>query len=158
TDIENNSATYFLIQASAAPVIGADIDSDNNGVPDGAMYASWTILDSIGVLDDSGLGDIAYGAINFRRNPAATASGTIVAVSFNPDYVARNGNTTGSVASDWVAGSSLGGAVPTWTLGSSGNTTPSGLAGATLNNIGGPNFSAPAFPGVVAVQSGGSTD
>jgi hypothetical protein len=158
TEIENGSATYFLIQSSAAPVIGADIDPDNNGAPDGPTYATWIILDSVGVLDDSGLGDIAYGAINFRRNASATASGVVVSIGFNADYVGRAGNTTGSAAADWIASSSLGGAAPSWSLGSSGNTVPSGQAAAALNHIGGPNFGAAAVPGVAAVQSGGSTD
>src|SRR4051812_29854210 len=65
TDLENGSTTYFLIQATSPPLIGADIDPDNDGNPDGPTFASWTIFDSIGILDDSGLGDIAYGAINF---------------------------------------------------------------------------------------------
>jgi len=158
TDLENGSATYFLIQAPTPPAIGADIDSDNDGVPDGPIFGSWTILDSIGILDDSGLGDIAYGAINFRRNPAATASGTIVSVSFNPDYVARANNSIGSTSAAWLAGSSLGGTAPNWTLGTTANTVPPAFAGLQLNHIGSPNFGAPLLPGVVAVQSGGSTD
>ena len=158
TELEHGSATYFLIQSATAPPIGADIDPNDDGVPDGPVYSTWTILDSVGILDDGGLGDVAYGAINFRRNAAATAFGNIVSVGFNPDYVGRTGNTTGSSASDWVASSSLGGSAPNWTLGSSANTVPSSLAGATLNHIGGPNFGAPSYAGVVAVQSGGSTD
>src|SRR4051794_5858160 len=61
TDLENGSATYLLIQSPTPPPLGADIDTDNDGVPDGTLYGSWTILDSVGILDDSGLGDIAYG-------------------------------------------------------------------------------------------------
>src|SRR5205085_1498311 len=49
TDLENGSATFFLIQSSAAPAIGTDIDSDNNGVLDPPTFAAWTILDSIGM-------------------------------------------------------------------------------------------------------------
>src|SRR6185436_9862059 len=158
TDLENGSATYFLIQAPAPPAIGADIDSDNDGVPDGPLFGSWTLLDSVGILDDSGLGDIAYGAINFRRNPAATASGTIVSVSFNPDYVARSNNSVGSASAAWLTGSTLLGTAPNWTLGTTANTVPAAFAGLQLNHIGGPNFGAPLLPGVVAAQSGGSTD
>ncbi|HMC28470.1 MAG TPA: hypothetical protein VKM56_11820 [Verrucomicrobiae bacterium] len=158
TDLEHGSFTLFLIQAPTAPAIGADIDSDNDGTPDGPVFASWTIFDSVGVLDDSGVGDIAYGAINFRRNSAATASGVVVPVSFNPDYVGRAGNTTGSAAASWVASASLGGTAPNWTLGSSGNTVPATAGGVALNHIGAPNFGAAALPGVMAIQSGGSTD
>jgi hypothetical protein len=56
-----------LIQTTNALVLGADIDSDNDAVPDG-VFTNWTVLDSVGVLDNDGLGDIAYGAINFRRD------------------------------------------------------------------------------------------
>jgi hypothetical protein len=157
TDLENGSATFFLIRSATPPAIGADIDVDDNGVPDGP-YTAWTILDSVGILDDSGLGDIAYGLINFRRNAAATASGVIVSITFNPDYVGRSGNTTGSAATDWIASSSLGGAVPSLTLGSAGNTAPSTYGFGPLNHIGGPNFGAAGVPGLVSIQSGWSTD
>ncbi|MBK8001873.1 MAG: hypothetical protein IPK15_25020, partial [Verrucomicrobia bacterium] len=59
-------------------------------------------LDSVGVLDSDGDGDIAYGKINFRRDTApgnqATAGNTVVSVPFTPGYVGRSGNTT-----DWPA-------------------------------------------------------
>src|ERR1051325_7888740 len=161
TDLENASATFFLIQTTNPPSIGTDIDSDNNGVPDGAVYGSWTILDSVGVLDNTGLGDIAYGAINFRRNSApgngAMASGTIVPVGFTSAYVARAGNSTGSAAADWAASATLGGTAPNWTLDLDTDTFPTALSGAALNHIGGPNFGAPAIPGVLLGQSGGTT-
>lgn len=157
-DLENGSETFFLIQSTNNPAIGADIDSDNNGIPDGPVYASWTILDSVGILDNDGLGDIAYGAINFRRNPAAIASGNVVSVSFTPSYIGRTGNTTGSSASSWVASDSLGGAAPNWTLGPTISTVPSSYAGMALNHIGAPNFGAPAIPGVIGWQTSDSTD
>ena len=158
TEFENGSCTFFLIQTTNVPVIGVDIDADNNGVPDGSAFASWTILDSIGVLDNDGLGDIAYGAVNFRRNTAAMASGIVIPVGFTPGYIGRAGNTNGSTATAWVAADSLAGVAPNWALGSSGNTYPSSFAGALLNHIGGPNFGAPAIPGVIVLQSNGSTD
>ncbi|HUR46632.1 MAG TPA: hypothetical protein VMZ27_12205, partial [Candidatus Saccharimonadales bacterium] len=158
TDLENGSETFFLIQSTNYPTIGLDIDSDNNGVPEGSLYASWVILDSVGILGNGGLGDMAYGAINFRRNPAALASGTVVPITFNASYVARTGNTSGSAASAWVAGDNLGGTVPNWTLGSTANTAPPGYATMLLNHIGAPNFGAPPIPGVIVWESGGSTD
>ena len=157
TDIENASITFLLLQSSLAPATGTDIDLNDTGVPDNPIYSTWTILDGVGVLDNDGRGDIAYGPINFRRNSAATASGTIVSVAFTADYVARSNNLTGWSASEWVAGSSLGGTAPNWTLGSSGNTAPSVLALRALNHIGGPNFGAPLIPGIVVTQTSGST-
>ena len=162
TDLENPSVTFFLIQTTNSPAPGADIDSDNDGAPDGPVFASWTILDSVGVLDGDGPGDVAYGAINFRRSTApgngAVAAGTIVPVTFTPSYVGRAGNSTGSAAADWVAGDNLAGAAPNWILGSVANTHPAALAGAPLNHLGGPNFGADALPGVVISQTAGSTD
>jgi hypothetical protein len=164
TDLENPSCTFFLIQTTNAPALGADIDVENDGVPDG-IFTNWTVLDSVGVLDDTGLGDIAYGAINFRRdaNPGrqAAASGVIVPVPFTASYIGRTGNSTGSLATAWVASDNLGGAAPVWILGAKvgtvTNTIPLTFTNKPLNHVGAPNFGAPAIPGVVIAQSGGDT-
>ena len=149
TDLEHPSITFFLIQTTNAPSFKNDIDPDNSGTPHGPDWAAWTVLDSVGILGRNGLGDIAYGAINFRRNVAATASGTIVPVTFTPDYVGRWQNSTGSAASDWVAASPAGSA-PSWFL--SSDTAPSNLNGWALNTLGSQNFGTAAFNGVVAAQ------
>ena len=44
TDLENASITYLLIQSASQPVPGLDIDANNDGTPDGAEYAGWTVL------------------------------------------------------------------------------------------------------------------
>lgn len=162
TDLENPSVTFMLVQSAVAPSIGDDIDSNNDGTPDGPVFASWTVLDSVGVLDADGAGDIAYGAINFRRSASpgngAMASGVIVPVDFTPAYIGRSGNTSGSAGADWVAGDSLGGSAPNWLLGTTTNTTPPSFAGEALDHIGAPNFGAPAVPGVLLKQTGGGTE
>lgn len=162
TDLENPSATFFLVQSASSINVGDDIDADNNGTLDGPVFSSWTVLDSVGVLDADGAGDFGYGAINFRRNTSpgngATASGVIVPVSFTPSYIGRTSNTVGSAASAWMASDNLGGVAPDWTLGLTTNTAPMSFAGAALNHLGAPNFGAPAIPGVLLGQSGGSTD
>lgn len=153
TELNNASVTFFLLQSTNTPNPGDDIDANDDGTPDGPLFASWTILDSVGVLDEDGAGDFAYGAVNFRWVTApgngAGALGTIVPVAFTPRYVARSGNTTGSAANDWVAGDALGGAAPAWVLGSVSMTFPSVFAGAPLNHLGLPNFGAPAIDGVI---------
>jgi hypothetical protein len=162
TDVENPAVTFFLIQSASPLTVGDDIDPDNDGLPDGPVFASWTVLDSVGVLDVDGAGDFAYGAINFRRNTSpgngATASGVIVPVGFTPGYIGRASNTVGSAAAAWVASDNLGGAALAWTLGLTTNTTPTSFAGAALNHLGSPNFEAPVLPGVVLGQTGGSTE
>jgi hypothetical protein len=152
-DLENGSATFFLVLAPRLPVLGTDIDSNNDGVPDGEVFSQWTILDSIGVLDNDGLGDIAYGAINFRRNDQATATGTIVPISFTADYLGRTGNTFGSSPADWVATGSLEGIAPDWRLGDPTDTRPAEYFDRPLDHIGGPNFGAPDLPGVLIIET-----
>ncbi|MCS6852422.1 MAG: cadherin-like domain-containing protein, partial [Gemmataceae bacterium] len=143
TDIENPSFTVFLIYAPTPPTLTDDIDSDNNGTPDGSVFASWTILDSIGVLDGNNAGDISYGAINFigGSGTGTSTTGTNVNVAFNAQYVGRIGNSTGSAPADWVASDSLGGTAPNFVLGSAANTEPSSLTGRFLNHLGTVNFS-----------------
>ena len=131
TDLEGASVTFLLLQSVNAPALGADIDGDDDGLPDGATFASWNILDSVAALDNHGGGDIGYGRINFRRasppgNGATVASGTIVPVDFTPQYVARSGHTTNWAAASWVAGDSLAGTAPNWSLHSSA-TVPLGF-------------------------------
>ena len=157
SELQNASVTFFLIQTTNPPAFSDDIDPGNTGVPHGPVWDSWTVLDSVGVLDNDGAGDFAYGAINFRRNAGASATGTVVAVGFTPGYVGRTTNSTGAAAGDWVAGDNLSGSAPNWSLGNSSSTVPSTFAGLPLNHLGGPNFGAAAFSGVVAVPSGGST-
>lgn len=154
TDLEHPSVTFMLIQTTNAPVPGADIDPDNSGVPHGTNDAGWTVLDSVGVLGAHGFGDIAYGAINFRRNTVpgngATAPGIIVPVGFTPSYVGRFSNTVGSAAADWVASDSLGGTAPNWTLGSAANTSPARFARWTSRL---PRASVTAFTGWVRTRT-----
>ncbi len=155
-NLQNPSVTFFLIRSPVYPAPGTSIDANTNGVPDGT-YTNWTVLDSVGVLDNTGAGDFAYGRINYRRNPASGATGTIVSISFTPGYVGRSSNTTGSTSNDWVASDTLAGSPPNWTL-DSVNTYPASYTSRALNHIGAPNFNAPALDGVVLIESGGSTD
>jgi len=164
-EIENASCTFFLIQTTNAPAIGDDIDLNDDGTPDGTS-ANWTVLDAVGVLDSDGADDIAYGLINFRDNKTpgntALASGTIVPVPFIPGYVARNGNTSDWSDTNWVASDNLPGKPPSFFLGGNSsktgtNTFPYKRSKAALNHLGGPNFKAPAIPGVILRESGTNT-
>ncbi|HON07776.1 MAG TPA: hypothetical protein PLW02_06730, partial [Verrucomicrobiota bacterium] len=150
TDLENPSSTFMLIQTSSKPTIGMDIDADNDGLPDAQIYTNWVVLDSIGILDSSGAGDIAYGLINYRANSAATSIlGKTLEINFTPSYVGRLGNTVGNTENDWLVSDNLGGAAPVWLVGPPGSTLPTGFAMAPLNNIGSPNFNDALIPGVI---------
>ncbi len=148
TDIENASATYMIIRAAVAPTLTDDIDTvggtQGDGTPDGAIFASWTIQDSVGVLDNSAAGDFAYGAINFINNTGGgvAISGTTVPVAFTAGFLARLGSATGSAAADWVGADIATGTAPIFAL--SANSSQPQLAGAAINNIGAANsFGAP---------------
>ncbi|HKQ38603.1 MAG TPA: hypothetical protein VJ063_11035 [Verrucomicrobiae bacterium] len=160
TELDNASVTFFLIQTRFTPEPRDDIDANNDGVPDGS-YLNWTVLDSVGVLDASGPGDFAYGAINYRRNTPpgnqAGALGLVVSIGFTPTYVGRAANTTGSAAADWVAADNLTGTAPNWTLPDATKTEPSTFATRALNHIGFRNFGAPQLRGLIITLSDGST-
>lgn len=159
TELENASATFFLIRSVVPPALSQDIDVNDDGVPDSA-FTNWVVLDSVGLLDADGRGDIAYAAINFRRNQApgnsALASGTIVPISFTPSYIGRSSNTVGSAAADWVAGD-IEGSPPTWLLDNT-DTFPAAYASRPLSHIGSPNFGAGTIKGLVLIESGGKTE
>ena len=153
TDLENGSCTFFLIQSSDTPSIGDDIDANNDGILDGKVFARWTVLDSVGILDSDGAGDIAYGKLNFRRagppGNGAMASGVVVSVPFTASYVGRAGNSTGSMATDWIASDiSVSQVAPPFTLSDTSHTAPPTYAGFPLNHIGAPNFGADPIPGI----------
>ncbi|MGD9636174.1 MAG: cadherin-like domain-containing protein, partial [Pirellulales bacterium] len=133
-DIENTSMTLMLVVAPTAPTLATDIDADNNGTPDGADFGSWTVLDSVGLLDGVN-DDLGYGAINFRMGAAGSSPGTVVDLDFNAGYVARKGSATGATADDWLAGY-VGGAPNNWTL---AQVSDPDYAGQALNHIGAPN-------------------
>ncbi|HEX8144756.1 MAG TPA: tandem-95 repeat protein [Pyrinomonadaceae bacterium] len=140
TNLENDSATFMLVQTGVVPTLSDDIDSDNNGTSDGAIYAGWAVLDSIGNVD-GGSSDHGYGALNYATTGSGASSGTVVPVTFALTYVGRRGDTTGSAAADWVASGALGGSAPNFTLDTlSTEVEPSSFAGKTLDHIGSTNF------------------
>ena len=159
TDLENPSITYLLIETSLAPANDADIDADNDGDPENPIFSTWRVIDGVGILDNTGLGDVAYGLINFRRNAAATVrpGSTVVAINFTPNYVGRSGNTTSSAAGAWVVSEDIAGSAPAFALGPAASTVPSSFAGRQLNHIGAPNFGAAQIAGIVVTHSGGNT-
>jgi len=150
TEIENPSVTFFLICTTNKPNIGDDIDTNNDGLPEPDIFGSWTVLDSIGILDSSGAGDIGYGLINYRANSDATVkTGRAVEINFTPSYVGRIGNTTNSTELDWVVSDNLIGSPPVLALGPPGSTLPTGFGMYPLNSIGAPNFNDLPIPGVI---------
>ena len=123
-DIENESYTALLVNSATAPALTTDIDSDNNGVADGATYASWTVLDAVATLD-----------------PLATDLGYAVAKFSDAEWVGRpTGDPSGTAQADWV-GAGFPGAQPApYAL---FGADPTGYEGELLDHLGGPNFPGP---------------
>ncbi|PIA81081.1 hypothetical protein BFR04_15385 [Gaetbulibacter sp. 4G1] len=155
-NLEDQTHTYLLIQSATAPSSSDDIDSDDDGTPDGAVYAGWTVLDGISFADDDGTlphDEFAYANVIFAEDAIVTtgtlkfpAGATVIQTTTQYDYAARIGNSTGSVVtndestSDWVGGDIPSGNVPNWVLSSTTNrSTPNSFAGSELNHIGSAN-------------------
>jgi hypothetical protein len=144
TDLENESVSVLLVQTSVNPIADNDVDTDNNGTLDGAG-ALWTIRDGIGNID-GGATDTGYGILNTSGNGnglVPSGSSLINLNGYHPDYMARNGSSTGhslltTTSSDWVVGE-LAGAMPNATLATGGFTRPAAYEGAALNHIGAAN-------------------
>ncbi|MFD2561331.1 T9SS type A sorting domain-containing protein [Aquimarina rubra] len=150
-DIENLSQNWFIVQTTGdtdIPDTSDDLDSMNNGTIDDATFLSWTILDSISLIDDDGAGadgEAAYSSQIVISEPdnsgdanfSTQAGSNIFFLPLNPpgtsdaslpiEYVARVGNSTGStisdsVSSDWlVANISSSGDFPNYTIRSGGS-------------------------------------
>lgn len=151
--IEEPSATFLLIQSTSAPTTAVDIDTGTpDGIPDGATYDSWTVLDSVGICDDSAdngadVESICYGDIIFVQDAnnagvtLTTQPGATIVETGDVDinYVARIGNSTGSAATDWVGAQLDGSAPPTGFTLAAGATFPDTLEGEALNHVGAKN-------------------
>jgi hypothetical protein len=107
--LENSGFTAMLIQTDgtpgSAPFLGQDLDVGNNGLDVPTGTAHWTILDSIGTLNETGESQYGrvYGAINYGQElPTNIEPGAIaIETLFEIEYVGRWGNSTGSTADDW---------------------------------------------------------
>ena len=169
TELENPSCTFLLVQTPNPPSIGDDLDSDDDGELDATAIDRWVICDAVGVLDNDGGGDMAYGRINFRRDKSpgnsasVPANTTLVLLPFTPGYLGRNGDSNGWDRTHWVASDNLLGAPPRWFLGANSSTTkttntyPASRSRAALNSLGGPNFRAKPPPAALIKQSSSST-
>jgi len=156
-ELEDKSHTFLLIQTDTPPSSDDDIDTDENGIPDGAIYEGWTVLDGISFADDDGTlphDEFAYSNVVFAEEDIvptllAPPTATIVSTITEFDYAGRIGNSTGSTVtndvttSDWVGGdlSSVDDlTVENWAISSStGKAYPESFGGSELNHIGSPN-------------------
>lgn len=160
TNYERPSATYILMSAPARPGLDDDIDTvggqgnppRGDGIPDGAIYSSWTIYDSVGAADNPN-GDFSYGLINFRTG-GSSGVGITVPIATRPNYVGRFGDSFGSTANDWVESGLPTGTRPNFFL---GTAVPAGVSGKPLNHVGTTNAWFNTAP-VVTLPATGTTN
>jgi Abnormal spindle-like microcephaly-assoc'd, ASPM-SPD-2-Hydin len=118
-DLENGTNSYLLVQSPTEPTPSVDVDALNNGMLTGEAL-TWTVVDSIGIMD-GGANDTGYARTNFSALGLGiiNAPNTIFDLTtfdtvamppdgFTPDYVGRAGNSTGQIASSWVAADIVG--------------------------------------------------
>ncbi len=92
TDIENGSNTFMLVQATTAPTVGTDYDTNNDGTLD--VTLPFTVISAVSVIENDGANNYGY---------ADEVGGTVLGpfVGYNPDFLAFDGT-------QWVAGDILG--------------------------------------------------
>lgn len=135
--LENGSFSALLITAPAAPTLAQDIDSDNNGTPNGTPFTTWTVLDSIGVADSLFGFDSAYSTTIFANNGVNNPppGGQVVDADGAFGYLARRDGFTGDQPVDWATGAPAGTA-PSFTIGTS---VPANNTGLPIGTLGGSN-------------------
>lgn len=137
----DQSATYMIVQSATDPK-DEIVDTNEDGVLDGAAL-TWTIYDSVSILDDDDIttgngevGEFGYGKIIFVEQLLSTdpllrfdssLSPTIVTLNQYPNYVARQGTSTGFACTvdavnndDWMAGRVNSVSYPDWRFSSTG--------------------------------------
>ncbi|WP_168563958.1 cadherin domain-containing protein [Crateriforma spongiae] len=142
---------YILVQTGNEPTLGTDIDTNDDGVIDPAIAATWQIHDSISLHPFVGRGDLAYGNIVYAEigtgltainAPQATA--VIGTEGFG--YAGRVGESSRSLPEDWVVGTvqneAAAGDPARWALADNlfGEPSQFPYAGRDLDHVGGPNF------------------
>ncbi len=127
---DRSTVSFFLATSATAPVMGLDIDTDNDGVPESDPEVLWSVIDSISSSDHPL--DRTYARINFR-NSGTSSVGATATVGFRTGYYGRLGDSFGSTAQAWVIGAAVTGSYPNWVLAGS---FPSTLSGKPLNHIG----------------------
>ncbi|EMI58271.1 protocadherin Fat-like protein, partial [Rhodopirellula sallentina SM41] len=107
-----SNSSYFLIQSDTAPVVGLDIDTNNDGFIDPASPAvSWDTYDAVAMHEFS-FYEASFAPIVFiesfsdhHRSVTTNSRGQTLVQSEGFGYVGRIGDSIGSDENDWVYGS-----------------------------------------------------
>ncbi|MFO0797365.1 MAG: VCBS repeat-containing protein [Gemmataceae bacterium] len=160
------SNTFLLITANTAPVAGADVDVNDDGLLDSAA-STWTVLDSVGVLGPTlaaNANEKSYGKITVSQGGVGVARYSSVTINATAHgHVARVGESTGYTAADWVAGrpddTGNGPGQYRYENGIFGRPTDPNhfTAGLRVDQLGGANFVSAAYGRVYTDANGNNT-
>jgi len=145
--IRTGSNNFMLIESQIVPTLTTDIDSDDDGTPDGAVVG-WTILDSVAVFPwvENVWKQRSYSQITFSEDGVGVAmSGTTFVQTDQLAYVARLDRSTGYEPEDWVAGNTVEqDPTPSWRFqlqhGVFGAPRPFAYGGRFLDHVGSENW------------------
>ncbi|WP_165440551.1 cadherin domain-containing protein [Rubripirellula amarantea] len=106
---------YFLIESDVPPTVGADIDTDDDGLAEiGGVRADWRILDSVSLHPFVAAGDQGYGQILISEpstgndpNLRTVEPGVSIVTVDGGGYVARLGESVGSEPEAWISGTAV---------------------------------------------------
>ena len=108
------STGYFLVQSDTPPAVGADVDTNDDGLADpGGVMEDWNVLDSIALHPFVGRGDQSYADIVFAESGTGTPfdiirrEGVPLIVRQGTDYAGRLGDSVGQEEQDWIVGTAL---------------------------------------------------
>jgi len=156
----SSSLSFLLIQTATKPIVGSDIDVDDNGVLDGPA-ASWTIQDAVAMMGYTPTPGWSYGRITYSQLTTnhKYAPGTLCTVQERCGYVARIGSSTGYGLEDWVCGGTVEDKVTPnskyrFAYGTFGDPRPLVYSGRSVDHIGTYNFGG-GYVGFVGVDSNG---
>lgn len=145
---------YFLFQSDTPPILGEDLDGNNNGVFDEDSPAlEWNVMDSISLHPFVFGGPVAYGQIVYIENAPGDprevltqSEDTVIVRGPGFGYAARIGDSIGSEPDDWafstVRNMATGNAPPRYRMekGIFGTPIPREYLGRDLDHLGESNF------------------
>jgi VCBS repeat-containing protein len=145
--VHTGSSTYLLIQSATAPSLTDDIDSNDDGVPDGA-YENWTILDGFSTLlwGESVWTQRTYAPIVFTEDGVGDSNlpDATVIVTDQQAYAGRIGNSVGYSPEEWLTGNTVEKDTDQFNFqfqhGTFGAPRPYAFGGRILDHIGAPNW------------------
>ncbi|MFN3189711.1 MAG: cadherin domain-containing protein [Aureliella sp.] len=145
--IHGGSSTYLVVQSAVKPNLFDDIDTDDDGTPDG-VYLNWQVHDAVAVLPwvESVWDQRTYAPIAFVEDGVGDGHlpGANVIRTDQQAYVGRIAASEGYTEDDWLSGNTVEQNDNLWAFqfqhGVFGTPRPEAYGGRILDHVGGPNW------------------